>query len=118
MFKCGQCRHVGLRLVDSQESSFESWKRSYMASSVLQDGRFANFQQLFFILQNFQIWALPNCKCVYLLIVRNGIFRLRKVQISKNHPAKRVDFLMLSKRVFRVRNVEICAGLSSMMLIC
>ena len=68
-----------------------------------------------FKLQNVQIWAVPKCKGVYLVIVWNGILRLRKFQIRVVPSSKRSDLLMLMNRDFRVRNVEIC---SAMRLIC
>ena len=46
------------------------------------------------------------------MIVRNGIFRSRNVQIIAVLSCKRVDLLMLRNSVFTVRNVEICAVLS------
>ena len=50
---------------------------------------------------------------VYSLIVRNGIFRLRKVQIRAVPSSNRVDLLMLRNSVFRERNFEIWAVMSS-----
>ena len=53
-----------------------------MGSAVLEVGRTADIHELFFKLQNFQIWNVSNCKGVDLLIVRNVIFKLQNVQIK------------------------------------
>ena len=46
-----------------------------------------------------------NCKGFYLLIVRNGIFRLRNFQIIAVPSCMMVDLLNLWNRVFKVLNV-------------
>ena len=79
-----------------------------MSSAFLEGGHSADIHEFFFKLQNIQIWNLYNWKGVYLLKVRNGIFKSRNVQIIAVTSRKRMDLLM-----FRVRNVEICAVLSS-----
>ena len=103
----------GLRFSDSQESRFEVWKRSYMASAVMHIWRFANVQELLFILQTVQEWTVPYWKGVYSLIVRNGVFSLRKNHIRAVTSCKMVDLLMLKNRVSRVQNTEIRAVLYS-----
>ena len=66
-------------------------------SAVLEGGRSADIHEFFFKLQTVQIWNFRNCKVVYLLIVRNGIFKSRKVQIIAVTSRKRVELLMFTK---------------------
>ena len=47
------------------------------------------------------------------MIVRNGIFRLRKFQIRAVPSSNRVDLLMLRNSVFKKRKIEIWAVMSS-----
>ena len=76
-----------------------------MGSAILQCGRFPDVWNFVLKLRKVQIWAVPNCKGVDLLIVRNDDFRLRKFQILAVLSSKAVDLVMLYKCVFRVRNV-------------
>ena len=71
----------GLRFADSKESLFQASKLFNICSPVQVSGRFADIQEFFFKLQNIQIINVSNCKKVYFLIVRNGIFRLRNDEI-------------------------------------
>ena len=127
-----------LRFADTQESCFEARKRSHMGCPALLYVDLLNlrncvfrlrndqlwllrswkvvvlliFTKSVFKLQNVQVWTVSNCKGVYLLIVRHCIFRSRIFQIFVNHPT-RDSFSWSSRNVVRVRNVEICAVLSS-----
>ena len=101
------------RFADSQESRFQASKHSNMSSALLEVVHSADIHEFCIQAKNVQIWTVSNCKGVYLLIVRNGIFRSRKVQINAVQSCKRVDFLKFTNSGFRVRNVEICAVLSS-----
>ena len=58
-----------VRFADSQKTRLQASKRSNMGSAVLEGGRFADFPNYVFKLQNFQIWTLSKCKGVFLLIV-------------------------------------------------
>ena len=46
------------------------------------------FKHSVFKLQIVHTWAVPNCKVLNMLIVRNGNFMLRNVQIREYHPAR------------------------------
>ena len=117
----------GLRIADTQELCFEAWKRSHNACSAVLCGQFSDSQKsrfqaskrkicvvlswkvvvrlIFpnsaFKLQKFQIWNVYNYMWFYLLKVRNGIFRSRKVQIIAVQSCNRVDLQMFTK-VFSV----------------
>ncbi len=95
-----------VRFDDSQESRFQATKRSNMGSAVLLGGRSADFTNYVFKLQNFQIWTVSKCKRVYMLIVRMA-FSGSKRSDKRSTFLKRHDLLMLRYRVFTVRNVEI-----------
>ena len=82
----------GLRFDDSYDSSFHASKISNMCSAVLFGGRSADIQEFCFQAAKFQIWTLPKCKGVYLLIVRNSIFRLRNVELLAVLSSNEVDF--------------------------
>ena len=97
----------GLRFTDAQESRFEAWNRSYMGSAILQvcrladlrelcfqpvkrsdmecsklqGGKFSDSQESIYRLRNIQMWVLPTRKVFDFLLLRNGVFRLRIVQI-------------------------------------
>ena len=81
-FEAWNRSHVGcsaqlfFRFADTQESRFQASKRSNMCSALLHGGGSADFPNYVYKLQNVQIWTVSNCKGVYLLIVRNAIFRL------------------------------------------
>ena len=53
------------RILDSQESRFQASKRSNMGSAVLQGGRSADFPNYVFKLQNVQIRYVYNCNEFY-----------------------------------------------------
>ena len=69
------------RFADSQKSRFQASKRSNMRSAILEGGRTADIHELCLKQQNVQIRTVSNCKGVYSLIVRNGIFRFLNVQV-------------------------------------
>ncbi len=74
-----------------------------MGSAVLVGGRFVDIQEFFF-----ETAKLSDMDCVelhYLLIVRNGIFRLLNVQILAVLSSNEVDLLMLKNRVFKLLNI-------------
>ena len=75
----------GIQFADIQESCFETWKRSNMGISVLLRGRSAGVQEFCF-----HTAKRSDMVCAEMLIVRNGIFRLRNVQIRVVPPCKRV----------------------------
>ena len=128
----------GLRFANTQESCFETWKRSYMGcstllccrfdvsqescfhaskrsnmgSAVLHGVRSADFPNYVFKLQNVQIWTASKCKGDYLLVVRTE-FSGSKLSDKSSNILKRNDLLMLRNSVFTVRNVENWAVLSS-----
>ena len=95
------------RFADSQQSRFQSSKRSNMGSAVTEGVRIMIFTNSVFKLLNVQIRTVSNCKGVYLLIDRNGIFRPRNVQIIAVPSRKTVDLLMFTNSGLMVRNVEI-----------
>ena len=127
----------GLRFADTQESCFEAWKRSHIVCSALLCGRFDYSQE-----SRFQASKRSNmCSAVGLggrsaefpnsvsssntfryglwrsargLFddSQNGIFRFERMDKSITI-LKRDDLLMLRKRVFTVRNVDLWAVLSS-----
>ncbi len=78
-FKFGQSRQERTSIADSQESRFQSSKRSVI---VLVSGPSADIQEFCFQAAKCQTLTVPNCKGVNLLIVRKGISTLRNVQIS------------------------------------
>ncbi len=67
------------RFADSQESHFQTSKRSYIGYVVLESNRSDDIHENTFKLQKVQMWTVSNCKCVYLMIFTNGIFRSRNV---------------------------------------
>ena len=83
-----------------------------MGSAVFESCRFADIHELFFQAAKRSDMDCVELQGVYLLIVRNGIFRSRNVQIIGVHSYKRVDLLMFTNSGFKVRNLEICAVLS------
>ena len=66
------------RFVVAQESRFQA---SESSNAVLVGGRFDDIQKFCFQAAKDPDMTVPNCKEVYLLIVRYGIFRPRNVQI-------------------------------------
>ena len=79
------------RFDDSQESRFQASKRSNMGSAVLEGGRSADIHEFIF-----QAAGLSDMDCVELqwfslLIVRNGIFKSRNVQIIAVPSCKRIE---------------------------
>ncbi len=89
-----------------------------MGSAVLVVCRLVDNHEFCFHAAKRQIWNVSNCICVYLLIVRNGIFTFRNVQIIAVPSSKSVDLLMFTNSGFRVRNVEIWAVMFSNEVIC
>ena len=88
----------------SQESRFQASKRSNMSSAVLQGDPSADFPNYYFKLQNVQIWTVSKCKGDYLLIYRMT-FSGSKHSEMRSNILKRVDLLMLRNSVFTVRYV-------------
>ena len=76
-----------------------------MGSAVLEGGGTDDIHEYIFQAAKVQICNVLNCKWVYLLIVRNGIFMSGNVQIIAVTSWKRVDFLIFTNSDFRVRNV-------------
>ena len=70
-----------LRSSDAQESRYEAWNRLYMDSAVLLGGRFADVQVLRFQTAKCSVMECTELQGFYLLIIRNGVFRMRKGQI-------------------------------------
>ena len=70
------------RYAGSEESRFQASKRSNMGSAVLEAGRSADIHEFPFQPAKRSDMEVKTCKGIYMLIVRNGIYRLRKVQIS------------------------------------
>ena len=100
------------RFAESQGSRLQVSKRSNMYSAGLEGGRSAHIHELcFHATERLDIDCI-ELQGVYLLIVRNGIFMLRNVQIRAVPSCKRVDLFMLRNSVFTVRNVEIWAVVS------
>ena len=66
----------GLRFAESQESRFQASKRSDMCSALLLVGRFADIQEFCFQAAKRSVMDCVELQGVYLVIVRNGIFRL------------------------------------------
>ena len=66
---------------DNNEFCFQAVKRSDMNCAELQGGLFADCQEWNFRLRNVQIREVPSCKKVDLLMLRNSVFRVRKVEI-------------------------------------
>ncbi len=98
---------------DSLESRFQASKRFYMVSAVVEVGRSADIHEFFF-----QAAKRSDMDCVLLqgglfLIVKNAIFKSRKVQIIAVPCCKRLDLLLLTNWFDKVRNDETCAVLSS-----
>ena len=50
----------GVRFADSQESGFQTLKRSNIGNAVLVGGRSADIQEFCFQAENVQIWNMPN----------------------------------------------------------
>ena len=71
------------RFADSQESRFQASKRSNMGSVVLEVGRSADIHEFCFQATKRSDMDCVEVKGVYFLIVRNGIFRQRNVQIEE-----------------------------------
>ena len=103
----------GLRFANTQESCFETSKRSHMCCAALLCGRFGDIQELRFKPEKrsdmdsaeLQGDLFPDCQEWY--------FQAAKVQIRAVPSCKWVDLLIRRNRVFRVRNVEIWAVLSN-----
>ena len=53
-------------------------------------GRNADAQESHIILRNVQIWAVPSCKWVDVVMLRNYVFRMRNVYIP---PSGRLHYL-------------------------
>ena len=71
----------GLRFGDTQESCFETWKRSYMGCAALLCGRFADAQESRIQAANrSKIWSAAT-PVFNLLMLSNRLFRLLNVQI-------------------------------------
>ncbi len=68
------------RFADSQESRFQASKCSNMGSAVLEVGRSAHIHEFFFQAAKRSDMDCVELQGVYLLIVRNNIFRSRHVQ--------------------------------------
>ena len=92
----------GLRFADTMDWCFETWKSSHMGCEALLCGRLADVQELRLKSDN-----CSDMGCAELLIVTNGIFWLRNVQIRAVPFCKGVVLLMIRNSVFRVRNFEI-----------
>ena len=122
------------RFDDSQESCFQASKPSNMGSAVLESGRcagihefdfklqnvhmdcvdvqgflFANTQELNVRSRNAQIFAVPTCKRVDLLMYKNSSFSMRNAEICAVLSSKEFDLLMLRNRVFRQLKDHKCA---------
>ncbi len=102
------CSALCGRFTDSQESRFVALKRSNKGCPVLEGGRSANIHEFCF-----QAAKRTNMDCIEVLIVRNGIFKYRNLQIIALSLCKGVDLLKFTNSDFTVRNDEICAVLSN-----
>ena len=85
--------------------AFSVSKLSNMGSAVLLVALSSDVQEFCFQAAKLSYTECAELRGVYLLIVRNGIFKLRNVQVSAGPSCKRVDLLMLRNSVFTVRNV-------------
>ncbi len=79
-----------------------------MVSALLEGGRSSNIHEFCF-----QAAKRTNMDCLEVLIVRNGIFKTRNVQIIAFPLCKSVDLLKFMNSGFTVRKYETCAVLSS-----
>ena len=79
-----------------------------MGCAALLYGRFADVVELRSNLKKRSYMGFGEMQVVYSRTVRNGISRLRNVQITAVQSCKIVDFLMLRNRVFKLTNVQIC----------
>ncbi len=95
------------RFADSQESCFLALKRSNMGCPVLEGGRSANIHEFCF-----QAPKRSDMDCLDMLTVRNGILKSPNVLIIALALCKSVDLLKFTISGFTVRNDEICAVLS------
>ena len=89
-----------------------------MCSAVLVVCRLVDNHEFCFHAAKRQIWNVSNCIRVYLLIVRNGIFTFRNVQIIAVPSCKSVDLIIFTNSGFRVINVDIWAVIFSNEVIC
>ena len=123
----------GLRFADTQYSCFDAWYRLHMCCSALLCGRFADSQIVFSGFETFkygkccpgslsfanihefcfQTAKRSDMDCLEVLIVKEGIFKSRNVQIIALPLCKCVDILKFTSNGFTVRNDEICAVLCS-----
>ena len=84
-----------------------------MDCAELQWGLFAGRQEWHFQAAKRSDKSVPFCKTVDLLLLRNNVFRVRKVEKWTVLSSNEVNMLMLRNRVFVVRNAQIWAVLSS-----
>ena len=101
------CHHAKGGFHDAQESRFQASKRSNMGSVVLVIGRCADIQEFCFEAAKRSDMDCAELQGGLFLIVRNGILKLRNVQIRAGPSCKRVHLLML-----RLRIVQQCVVLS------
>ena len=97
---------LGGRFADVQEFCLQPAERPHMVSAELQGGLLADCQECRTATAKRSIREVPSCKRVDLEMLRNRVFRLRKVEICAVQSSKEVDLLLLSNRVFRLRIVQ------------
>ena len=89
----------------------------FSGCETLKDGLYCPSMRLFllilrnlvFRLRNVQKWAVHSSKGVNLLILMNRVFRVRIIELWAMLSSNEVDLLMFRNRVFSLRNVQICA---------
>ena len=97
---------------------FSASKRSNMSSAVLEVGRFTDIYEFCFQAAKRSEMNCDEVQGVLLLIVRNGIFRLRNFQIRAVPSCKRVDLLILRNSFSRCEMLKYGQCCPAMKLIC
>ena len=105
-------------LHDFNEFCFQTAKSSDMDCVEVQGDLSSDFNEWYSRLRSFQIRAVPSCKKVDLIILRNSVFRTRNIEIWAVMSSNEVDLLMLRNRVFSLRIVQKYAVPSAKGVIC
>ena len=97
------------RFSDVQELRFKPEKHSDISCAELQGVYLRTVRNGILRLRNVEIWAVLSSNEVDLLILRNRVFRMLNFEKCELPSRKEVDFLMLRNRVFSLRNVQLWA---------
>ncbi len=92
---------------DAQKSSFQAANHSDMGNAVMKGLRFADTQELCFEAWKLCIMLVQPFYVVNLLILTNRVFRLRNVQIWVVLSWKVVVRLIFTNSVFKLQNFQI-----------